>query len=196
MTECRQSDIDHYNWLKILGINSFTNLNILDLGCGSGYLCQKAMSMGASQALGVDVVKPETDPSEMLWEFGQLNLNEPQWHEELTSKFDLLFAFDILEHLDSPSNFLVSCRKSLSSNGLLVVTTPNVNSWECTVNPNNWSGVQDPQHKTLFTKYSLAFLLKKSGFSDINLQAPIRKLSFLGALQPQIGGQILCTAKP
>jgi len=193
MTECRQSDLDHDKWLKTLGITSFLNLNILDLGCGSGYLCHKAMEQGASSALGIDVVEPRGAGS--TWQFQQLNLNEPEWHKSLSRGFDLIFAFDILEHLDSPSNFLSSCQQALAPNGHLVLTTPNVNSWECLLNPQSWSGVRDPQHKTLFTKYSLEFLLKKSGFSQLSISAPIRKLSFLGPMQPQVGGQILCTAR-
>ena len=56
-------------------------------------------------------------------------------------------------------------------------------------------GSQDPQHKTLFHRYSLQFLLAKAGFESVSIQAPMRLLKFLGPIQPQIGGQIFCVAK-
>jgi 2-polyprenyl-3-methyl-5-hydroxy-6-metoxy-1,4-benzoquinol methylase len=191
------SDLDHLRWLEIAKLNSFRGLRILDLGCGSGYVCHKAMEEGAQQAVGVDIVKPQI-PNEgaSRWQFSDADLNDRHWQKEFSNPFNLVLAFDILEHLDSPYLFLKSCRELTDKNGKLVLTTPNTLSWERFYKPNGWSGIRDPQHKTLFTKYSLDFLLRKAGFSSATFQAPMRSLSFLGPLQPQIGGQILCIASP
>ena len=189
----RSSDLDHLNWLRLAGLDNFQGKSLLDLGCGSGFICHKAMTEGATAAVGVDLVRPELAGAGD-WEFKDLNLDGGDWHLGLSRKFDLILAFDILEHLESPYRFLDCCHKSLSDTGQLVLTTPNLLSWERYYRPNDWSGVKDPQHKTLFTKYSLQFLLKKIGFSPDTVQAPMRSLAFLGPLQPQIGGQILCVA--
>jgi hypothetical protein len=91
--------------------------------------------------------------------------------------------------------FLVTCGKLLEPEGLLVLTTVNVDSWERLIRPGEWSGATDAQHKILFTKYSLAFLLARTGFSVNVMAAPIRKIEFLGALQPGFGGQLFCVCK-
>jgi 2-polyprenyl-3-methyl-5-hydroxy-6-metoxy-1,4-benzoquinol methylase len=189
-----QSDLDHLSWIEFANLGSFANKRILDLGCGSGFLCQKLIDEGASKAVGIDIVKPDL-PESPSWQFLQQNLDDSGWHALIAEKFDLIFAFDIVEHLDSPFRFLKSCHQVLSEGGHLILTTPNLMSWERYYKPMDWSGAKDPQHKTLFTKYSLDFLLKRVGFSLSNIRAPMRSLSFLGKLQPQIGGQIFCIAR-
>ena len=191
--ESWQSDIDHLSWLDIAGLNCFNGKGILDLGCGSGYICHKAMQDGATHAVGIDIVSPAKSYQDSF-DFRSLNLDDANWHQSVDEKFDLILAFDILEHLASPYWLLQSSRQLLSKNGVLVVTTPNTLSWERFVKPETWSGVTDPQHKTLFSKYSLKFLLSKVGFQKIALSAPMRSLKKLGPLQPQCGGQILAVA--
>jgi 2-polyprenyl-3-methyl-5-hydroxy-6-metoxy-1,4-benzoquinol methylase len=188
------SDLDHLRWLQDAGFDAFSGLKILDLGCGSGYVCHKAMTDGAHTAIGIDVIPPRVS-QDSGWQFMQVDLNAPDWHQAMSTQFDLILAFDILEHLDSPYFFLKSCSNLLSSKGQLVLTTPNTSSWERLLNPTGWSGAQDPQHKILFTKYSLQFLLDRLGLKVISISAPVRSLAFLKKLQPHIGGQILCVAK-
>jgi 2-polyprenyl-3-methyl-5-hydroxy-6-metoxy-1,4-benzoquinol methylase len=197
-TLARGSDLDHLAWLKQSGIDSFAGLRILDLGCGSGYLCHYAAASGASLAVGIDVVKPDLPAGGGAtgWHFVHLDLNLVTWDEQFTTKFDLILAHDILENMDSPYHFLRSIHRLLAAGGHFALTTPNAMSWERYRRPDSWSGVADPQHKTLFTKYTLSVLLRRAGFRIISLRAPLRRLSFLGSLQPQIGGQTMCVVVP
>ena len=191
----RPSDIDHLTWLKNTGLISFSGKKILDLGCGSGFICTHATSEKADFVAGVDIEKPEMPV--YGWHFLQVNLDQDNWHKELAShKFDFIFAFDILEHLESPYKFLCSCQKLLSEEGTLFLTTPNVGSWERLLKPITWSGARDPQHKILLSKYGLNFLLERSGFKNNKLSAPVRSLAFLGQLQPDIGGQFFVVSRP
>ena len=187
------SDIVHLNWLESSNLDDFRGKRVLDLGCGSGYICQQAMKSGAVAAVGIDLIDPGAS-SEESWKFCKADLDSSNWEEDFSDAFDLILAFDIIEHLDSPYRFLQSCYRILSKSGRLVVTTPNSLSWERFYKPDNWSGVQDPQHKTLFTKYTLDFMVRKIGLVPTTLSAPVRSLGFLKSLQPQIGGQILCVA--
>lgn len=192
--EARGSDLVHLNWLKDIGSCDFKNKSILDLGCGSGYLCQYALDHQAVSAVGVDMVEPKGIDTNISWKFKSLNLDHPDWATDIqqeTRQFDCILAFDIIEHLRSPWDFLKNCKSLLQDQGELIITTPNINSWERLKNPSNWSGVVDEQHKTLFSPYSLKFMLEKTGLSDVETHAPVNKLRFLGSLVPKIGGQIL-----
>jgi 2-polyprenyl-3-methyl-5-hydroxy-6-metoxy-1,4-benzoquinol methylase len=44
---------------------------------------------------------------------------------DFDTKFDVIFAGDLIEHLTNPGMFLDSCRKMLNQNGRLILTTPN-----------------------------------------------------------------------
>lgn len=191
MVDAWQSDLDHLSWIADDALD-FTDRSILDLGCGSGFLCESLKKNGARKSLGLDLIPPKS--SSDAWIFLERNLDTSNWHDGIDESFDYIFAFDILEHVESPFLLLKSCYGLLNKGGKIIITTPNTSSWESCVRPKNWSGVQDPQHKVLFSKYSLSFILSRVGFNVEKLSAPIRKLKFLGPLSPQVGGQIYCVA--
>lgn len=45
---------------------------------------------------------------------------------DFETKFDVIFAGDIIEHLSNPGLFLQSCRRNLKNGGRIIITTPNV----------------------------------------------------------------------
>ncbi|RYZ57555.1 MAG: class I SAM-dependent methyltransferase [Proteobacteria bacterium] len=194
----RASDTVHLDWMKDLGLTSFEGLKVLDIGCGSGFLCSHVIENGAKLSYGVDIEVPREGGADNAdWEFIQANLDSDSWLNQFEGlTFDLIFAFDIIEHLQSPVVFLEQCRQLLNSRGKLLITTPNVQSLERLLKPESWSGASDPQHRILFNKYSLGFLCKKSGLDVRTLKAPMRMLRWLPkSFQPAIGGQLLALAQ-
>jgi len=198
-TPPRHSDQVHLQWLRDFGVGSFKGMRVLDLGCGSGFISDLARIEGAQLSVGVDIEIPaEGAVAPNTWTFIQANLDLDNWLNEIPAKnFDLILAFDILEHLRSPVVFLEQCRSLLSEKGTLFLTTPNTQSLEKMLRPATWSGATDPQHRILFTRYSLGFLLSKTGLKPIHIDAPMKSLKWLPRwIQPQIGGQLLVQARP
>lgn len=195
----RYSDEVHLQWLKNFGVSSFAGLRVLDLGCGSGYISQLAQLDGAKVSVGVDIEKPKEGLREdQSFQFVEANLDREDWYQAFPEReFDMILAFDIIEHLRSPVAFLEQCRSLLSREGSLYLTTPNTQSLERLLKPRTWSGAFDPQHRILFSKYSLDFLLYKTGLKTLQLRAPMRSLRWLPRwLEPAIGGQLLAQARP
>ena len=198
-TTPRPSDLDHLRWLNTKVNKSWQACNVIDLGCGSGYLCEWLKDQGAADVVGIDLEEPPALGAKPNWTFGKVDL-DGKWDADLRRMLkggsaDYIFAFDIIEHLSSPWDFLSSCRNLLKPGGTLVLTTPNINSWERLLRPDNWSGARDPQHKILFAKYSLAFALAKGGFAVETLEAPLRSAKGLAPLLPDIGGQLFSVSK-
>lgn len=197
--EIRNSDTDHLKWLGYLGDDFWVGKNVLDVGCGSGYLCKRALEKGAVHSSGIDILNPPGYSDSEKWEFLNLDLDS-EWadgfNKSKVNQFDVVLAFDIIEHLSSPYSFLRSCHSMMSKEGVLVLTTPNIGSWERLVKPENWSGCIDPQHKTLFNLYSLKFMLGRVGFDVVNSKAPIRSLGALNKILPPLGGQLFIMAVP
>lgn len=193
----RPPDLDHLSWLDRYHPVAWQGRRILDLGCGSGYLCAHARAAGATSAVGVDLKDPDVKPEASGWTFQKFDLDGEGWGRRVAEagRFDYVFAFDILEHVASPVRFLKELRDALSPGGRLVLTTPNTSSWERIIRGERWSGATDPTHRVLFTPYSLRFLLGRSGFQPLRLIAPMRKLEFLGPATPMIGAQIFCAAE-
>lgn len=194
--EARPSDKSHIDWLRNCDLDQFKGLRVLDLGCGSGFLCEHAVQAEARSVCGIDLVEPK-GISQSRWQFCQVDLDAVDWSTkvlQIEEAWDLILAFDILEHVRSPYDFLRNIQSLLSPQGKLVLTTPNTASWERLLRPRSWSGATDPQHKCLFNRYSLQFLVDRAGLQPELTQAPIRKLGGLNRWFGRWGGQILLVA--
>jgi len=81
--------------------------------------------------LGLDVVAADMNASEYMADapFVQMDLNRPDFAAGLGNrKFDLVISSEVIEHLESPTGFLRNVAHLLSSDGVAVITTPNVDN--------------------------------------------------------------------
>lgn len=77
--------------------------------------------------------------------------------------FDCITAGGLIEHLEHPKKFLSESYRVLKPGGLLLITTPNKNSWW-----NMLTGAYNHKfHKNIFTKKSIENILESEGFSVI-----------------------------
>ena len=82
---------------------------VLDVGAGGGTLAKMISGM-----CDVKTVEPNVDYSA-----------DYRSVADAKGKFDIICAFDVLEHVDDPSLFLSECAGLLAEGGVMYVTTPN-----------------------------------------------------------------------
>jgi SAM-dependent methyltransferase len=104
---------------------------ILDLGCGDGYLtCLIAKSFPQSIVIGLDGDQSGVDTaryfarnvSNARFEFSNNTNNSLPFAER---RFDVVVMADVIEHLIDVGGMLSECRRILMPHGSLIVTTPN-----------------------------------------------------------------------
>ena len=103
-------------------------LRVLDAGCGSGYGTAHLASLDPTlQVVGID-------HSEEALAYARAHYAEPNLRfahgdclapEFADGEFDLVVAFEVLEHLREPTGFLEQVRRVLRPSGHLLVSTPN-----------------------------------------------------------------------
>ena len=97
---------------------------MLDLGAGEGAFTQRLLDAG------FQVVGAELESSRFKVAAPCLNLDLNQdFHDKCDQTFDLVVAIEIIEHLHNPRHFISNCLQLLKSDGLLLVTSPNAESW-------------------------------------------------------------------
>jgi 2-polyprenyl-3-methyl-5-hydroxy-6-metoxy-1,4-benzoquinol methylase len=104
--------------------------NVLDAGCGTGYGSLILVEAGARHVLGVDI-----DPLSIAFarrRFATSTLGfERADCQDLTfpqARFDLVFASNVLEHLERPERFVATAFNSLRPGGLALFAVPPITS--------------------------------------------------------------------
>lgn len=96
---------------------------ILELGAGSGAMARRLSDMGYSMhAVDLDASTwacPDIPVQE-------LDLNKEDWPLSISRQFPCVLAMEVVEHLENPKGFFRNLAKVTTSNGICIVTTPNV----------------------------------------------------------------------
>lgn len=88
--------------------------------------------------------------------------------------YDVITMWDVLEHLQDPRKTLSKCHEALKSAGILIMSIPNLTSYDAYLFGSAWVGWEVPRHLYYFDDNSLERLLDEIGFSIIGRE------SFLG----------------
>ena len=84
-----------------------------------------------------------------------------------------LAAFEVIEHLFDPAAFLTACRWLVRPGGRILLTCPNIQGFD-TILLGSASSAVDHEHLNYFNPDSMALLLRRAGFEDIEVTTPGR----------------------
>uniref|UniRef100_A0A7J3YTP9 Class I SAM-dependent methyltransferase n=1 Tax=Ignisphaera aggregans TaxID=334771 RepID=A0A7J3YTP9_9CREN len=102
----------------------------LDLGCGDGSFTLKvAEVLNASEIYGVDVASEVLSQAEgkgIKTFVIDLNTSRLPFAD---GEFDIITAFEVIEHLWNTDNMISEAFRVLKRGGLFILTTPNLASW-------------------------------------------------------------------
>lgn len=107
--------------------HSTGNLQILDVGCGSGYAVTRFLGRPGDHVLGIDMYEPNIAYATRHFEKPDLafELRTAESLEPDAKRFEIIILADILEHLTDPGAVLARCRTLLAPNGRALITIPN-----------------------------------------------------------------------
>lgn len=139
-------------------------LSVLDVGGGMGWelgvLRESDPRVASTQIVDMDPAAAEVARG-----------NGHQYHcgliQEFESdrRFDLVLLLNIIEHVENPEAVLRKVRGLLNPHGLVLVKTPNYDSWdERLFRRRNWAGYHCPRHWVLFNKEGFARLAGRADF--------------------------------
>lgn len=131
--------------------------DILDIGSNEGYVNELLKEEFKDRNIfSIDLKNSDFN----------MDLNKPK---EINSKFDTIIAGEILEHVESPMDFLKYCKSLLKKNGILILTTPNAIGLQYIRNPSWCVNYEDYRgHSQTFTMPMLKKNFEEIGFKVIH----------------------------
>ena len=106
---------------------SIKSLNILDIGCGGGILCEPLARLGAN-VTGIDenkkailVAREHAKKMNLKINYKLGNITDINFQK----KFDVITCMEVLEHVDSVELLIKKSRESLNNGGFFVGSTIN-----------------------------------------------------------------------
>jgi len=91
--------------------------------------------------------------------------------------FDVVSAFDLIEHVPDPRGLLRQCASLLKPGGILLISTPDTEHFLRYLMRSRWPMLQPMQHLFLFSRQALASVLRAEGFEDISVDTAHKTLS-------------------
>jgi SAM-dependent methyltransferase len=113
--------------------------SVLDIGCANGAFLDFAQERGVKTA-GLEF---SAENRQLLKSKGHQAYAE--W-SQVTDRFDLITAFDVIEHLYDIDCFLDSCLEHLAENGILLLVTGNAQSVPAQKARSDWWYVRFTEH--------------------------------------------------
>lgn len=134
---------------------------MLDVGCSSGQVMYWAKKRGLECA-GVEINKRTADlAAQNGFEVFNGFLEDANYKKK---SFDLIFMGDVLEHVNDPRKFIETAKSFLKTDGLMVISTPNVDCF--------WSRITLLLYKWFripWTSATPPYHLSQFSFSNLNM---------------------------
>jgi SAM-dependent methyltransferase len=143
----------------------------LDIGCGTGDFTA-ALAQAGARAVGVEVAQAAVERARARHpglDFRLVPIEGPLPLED--SSFDLVWASEVIEHVDDTARWLSEVRRVLAPGGRLLVTTPSHGRLRVALGGVERFSEPLGDHLHLYTRGSLRSLLEEFGFGDIRVRA-------------------------
>jgi SAM-dependent methyltransferase len=141
----RRTELDIIKKIIALSGLQTSQINIMEYGCGVGnFMSQLSRIYSFRNFVGLDFSQRAVD----ICNKKGLNVYRADSLSDYVSSvnFDIIYAFQLLEHLPEPKKFIDDVYKKLSKDGYLYLTLPNTSSLGYRLFGRFWKGLDAPRH--------------------------------------------------
>lgn len=144
---------------------------LLDVGCAMGVLLEEAKKSGFI-AEGIDMSEASV---RTCVKKGFRVVHGSLTTLNLKKQYDVVTAFEVIEHELNPKKMMQSIYSHLSAGGVVIVTTPGHESVFRTLMGKWWVGYTHPEHLNFFDEETLKRLMHEVGFHNVFVKKDIAR---------------------
>jgi 2-polyprenyl-3-methyl-5-hydroxy-6-metoxy-1,4-benzoquinol methylase len=161
--------LDRVNYIQErLRKNSCNTNKVLEVGSGNGELAQVLREKEVFD----EIILVEPQPLSLIIERCEVvNTVLADAPAHIPGKVDVILAFEVLEHINDPIQFVAEVRNLLNDNGLFVLSTPSIESLEIQLLKEKSPTIMF-DHVRLFGPNSIKKLFPDDKWEVIDLQTP------------------------
>ena len=175
---------EHVNALKYIKRGD----KLLEIGCGNGDFLKRARETGAN-CYGIELNEKAIKNSYHKG-LDVKNIRLENYPEGENNTFDVVCAFQVLEHLHDIKSFMLTATRLLKRGGILIIGVPNNDSF-IKKDPFNLRNMP-PHHMGLWGRKSLTNLSRHFNFSIKDIKnEPLQKYHFRYFYNLKIGNSLL-----
>ena len=143
---------------------------LLEVGCSYGFFLDAARRDGW-EVCGVELDEAAANHAREKLGIEVFSGTLESECSRLRAPYDVIALFHVIEHIPRPIPFLQACRTLLADDGVLLLRTPNVDSWIAGVARSHWQWSCPPAHIHLFSPRTLPLLFAESGYQVERLRS-------------------------
>lgn len=144
---------------------------LLDVGCAMGVLLEEAKKAGFI-AHGIDMSEAAV---KTCVKKGFRVVQGSLTTKTLQTQYDVVTAFEVIEHELEPKKMMKSIYTHLSPGGVVIVTTPGHDSVYRKFMGRRWVGYTHPEHLNFFDEDTLKLLMHEVGFHNVFVKKDIAR---------------------
>ena len=140
----------------------------VEIGAGSGIFCEELNKRELFER--IIAIEPTPSLAQSCRKKGLATV-EAAINDVEEYSADVIAAFEVIEHIYNPRDFLQHCFNHLNNNGIIMLTCPNVSGFDISV-LEDLSDTFDAEHLNYFNLNSLSLLMESIGFRIIERTTP------------------------
>ncbi|MCI9152217.1 MAG: class I SAM-dependent methyltransferase [Ruminococcus sp.] len=135
---------------------------IVDYGCGSGEFVNY---IGHDYDIyGCDVSPGAVEVAKRRFPHHKERFFLPDEFFDKNEKSDAFCLWDVIEHIENPDQLIRRLRKMLVENGIIILSTPDIEALFAKLTKSHWPFMTPPDHLCFFSKRSIQYFARKNGF--------------------------------
>ncbi|MGC1404379.1 MAG: class I SAM-dependent methyltransferase [Thermodesulfobacteriota bacterium] len=162
-------------WLDIIERIKPTG-KLLDIGAAYGEFLRRAARRERWNLSGVEI---DPEAARQAGIAAKSNVRSGRIEEQTFNRhyFDIITAFELIEHLPDPRNTIMQIYEWLKPEGIFCVSTPNLNKLKNRISRRGRENFYiPPEHLLYFNRRALRILLESLGFKKLLIDAGIKSL--------------------